>query len=89
MSTVAALRSTASSAEKGQGYLHWWLEVGKQREDPGTRSRLLLSQLPQGLLDFVRRLRTVCYRLGRRESSGVGVTHTWTGDALGGVLIKP
>ena len=42
-----------------------------------------LSQLPQGLLDFLHRLHAVFYWLGIRESSGVEAIHTWTGDALG------
>ena len=42
-----------------------------------------LSQLPEGLLDFVHRLHAVFYWLGIRESSGVEAIHTWTGDALG------
>jgi len=45
-------------------------------------SSVLLSQLPQGLLDLAHRLRTVCYRLGW-EFSGVEATHTWAGDVLG------
>ena len=83
--TVTARHRQLRRLAGGRGlYLHWLLGVGKQREDAGYEQlSVSLSQLPEGLLDFVRRLHAVFYWLGIRESSGVEAIHTWTGDALG------
>ena len=63
----------------GRGlYLHWLLGVGKQREDPGYEQlSVSLSQLPEGLLDFVHLQATRCLLLARapRVLRGGGNTH--------------
>jgi len=59
MSTVTVLRSTASSTDKGRGYLHWWLGVGCNPPSGYALPSVTVSQLPQGLLDLAHRLRAV------------------------------